>query len=349
MKKLLVLLLAAAMLLSLCACSQKAAPAESAPAPAQEPAAEAPAEKPEKPIEIKLTSTNPSSNPEIVAMIDACDRIRERTDGMVDIQVYADGQMLVYAEGIEAVMSNSAVIYFTACNLFSDYVPEFTTVYMPYLYSSIEQATEFFKSDVWQQISDKADAAGLHVISNNIFTGYRHTFANRPVTSPEDFEGMTLRIPDSTLYIETFKALKTNYMPMAFSEVYSGLQTGMLEGVEATAATAAGYSLWETMDKPYYSLTKHILDNAGYFVGYDFWMSIPEDYRSIIEEELYAAAEEGNKANQEKEAAFIEQMKENGVEIVEVPDLTPFQEAVADLVSSQPMGQEVLDQIAKLG
>lgn len=342
MKKIVCLTLALCMLFALCACGSTQSNEQ--PAAQETPAAE-PAGKP---IEIKLTSTNPSSNPEIVAMVSACDRIRERTDGMVDIQVYADGQMLVYAEGIEAVMSNSAVIYFTACNLFSDYVPEFTTVYMPYLYSSTEVAEDFFLSDVWNQISEKADAAGLHVICNNIFTGYRHTFANRPVTTAADFEGMTLRIPDSTLYIETFKALKTNYMPMAFSEVYSGLQTGMLDGVEATAATAAGYSLYETMDKPYYSLTKHILDNGGYFVGYDFWMSIPEEYRSIIEEELYAAAVEGNEANAAKEADFIQQLKENGVEIVEVEDLSSFQEAVADLVSSQPMGQEVLDQIKEI-
>lgn len=302
----------------------------------------------EKPIEIKLTTTNAAANPEVVEMIAAADIIRERTDGMVDIQVYTDGQMLVYAEGIEAVMSNSGVIYFTACNLFSDYVPEFTTVYMPYLFSTTEIATEFFKSDVWSQILDKAHNAGLHVISNNIFTGYRHTFANRAVTDPADFEGLTIRIPDSTLYIETFKALKTNYQPMAFSEVYSGLQTGMLDAVEATAATAANYSLFETMDKPYYSLTKHILDNGGYFVGYDFWMSIPEEYRVIVEEELYAAAERGNVANAELEAGYIQTLKDNGVEVIEIEDLTPFQAAVADLVSSQPMGAEVLAQIAEL-
>lgn len=335
-RRMFTLVLTLCMLISVCAFGSTSALAES------------PGKLVDKPIEIKLTTTNPSTNPEVVAMVEACDKIRERTDGMVDIQVYSDGQMLVYAEGIEAVMSNSAVIYFTACNLFSDYVPEFTTVYMPYLYADTDIATKFFQSDVWNEISAKADEAGLHVISNNIFTGYRHTFAKRPVTTPADFEGMTIRIPDSTLYIETFKALKTNYMPMPFSEVYSGLQTGMLEGVEATAATAAGYSLWETMDHPYYSMTKHILDNGGYFVGYDFWMSIPEAYREIIEEELYAAAEAGNIANQEKEAGFIQELKDNGVEIVEVEDLTPFQEAVADLITSQPMGQEVLDQIAEI-
>lgn len=336
MKRALSTFLALCLLMTVCAFGSITASAETAP------------KLVDKPIEIKLVSTNASSNPEIIAMVDACDRIRERTDGMVDIQMYSDGQMLAYAEGIEAVMSNSAVIYFTACNLFSDYVPEFTTVYMPYLFANTDIASEFFKSEVWQKISDKADAAGLHVICNNIFTGYRHTFANKPVTSPKDFEGLTIRIPDSTLYIETFKALKTNYQPMAFSEVYSALQTGMLDGVEGTAATMCGFSLYETMDHPYYSMTKHILDNGGYFVGYDFWMSIPEEYRDIIEEELYKAAEEGNVANQEKEAGFIDELVEKGVEIVEIEDLTPFQEAVSELITSQPMGQEILDQIAKL-
>lgn len=342
MKRFLCSILAFTMVISLCACggSKNSEPATDSDAPAAETVSD--------PIRIKLTSTNPSSNPEIVAMAEACDRIRERTDGMVDIQVYADGQMLVYAEGIEAVMSNSAVIYFTGCNLFSDYVPELTTVYMPYLYESTEVAEKFFQSDVWNQISEKADAAGLHIISNNIFTGYRHTFANKPVTTAADFEGLSLRVPDSTLYIETFSALKTNYMPMAFSDVYSGLQTGMLDGVEATAATAAGYSLYETMDKSYYSLTKHILDNGGYFTGYDFWMSIPEEYRTVIEEELYAAAVEGNEANAAKEEAYIQQLVDGGVEIVEVEDLSSFQSAVAELVTSQPMGQEVLDQIKEI-
>jgi len=339
MKKLLSATLAMLMVLSLTACGGEEVSSEKEPSES-EPAGE--------PIVIKLTTTNASSNPEVQAIVEHCEKIKERTDGMVQIDVYADGQMMVYNEGIEAVMSDSAVIYYTACNLFADYVPEFTTVYMPYLYSSTEVAEKFFLSDTWKTIADKAEEQGIHVISNNFFNGYRHTFANKPVTTAADFEGLTLRIPDSTLYIETFKALKANYMPMAFSEVYSGMQTGMLDGVEAVAATVASYSLWETTSPTYYSLTKHILDNAGYFVGAGFWKSIPEEYRSIIEEELYAAGTDGNAANAAKEAEFIETIKDNGVEVIELEDLSSFQAAVADLVSSQPMGEEIMAEIAEI-
>lgn len=343
MKKLLSATLAMLMTLSLAACG-------STPNQDTTPSGQNPVENESTgdPIVIKLTTTNASSNPEVQAIVEHCENIKERTNGMVVIDVYADGQMMVYNEGIEAVMSDSAVIYYTACNLFADYVPEFTTVYMPYLYSSTDIAEKFFLSDTWNTIAEKAEAQGIHVISNNFFNGYRHTFANKPVYTASDFEGLTLRIPDSTLYIETFKALNTNFMPMAFSEVYSGMQTGMLDGVEAVAATVASYSLWETTSPTYYSLTKHILDNAGYFVGAGFWESIPEEYRTVIEEELYAAGTDGNAANAAKEAEFIEVIKENGVEVIELEDLSSFQAAVADLVSSQPMGEEVLAEIARI-
>ena len=327
MKKLLSMALALCMLFALCAVSASAA---------------------DKPITIKLTTTNGSTNPEVVCITEACEAIKEKTDGKVDIQVYPDGQMLVYSEGIEAVMSNSNVIYYTACNLFSDYVPEFTTVYLPYLFENTVIADLFFKSDLWKEISAKSDSVGLHVICNNGFNGYRSIYANKPVHTAADVEGLTLRIPDSTLYIETFKALKANYMPLPGSEIYSALQTGMIDGAEGTCKGAFNANLWEMKNQMYYSLTNHIQDNAGFFVGYDFWMSIPEEYRAIIEEEFYNALAKGNEINDEKAQAYVDQMREKGVEVVEIEDYSSFQAAVEDLVKSSPMGEEVLNQIAEI-
>lgn len=302
----------------------------------------------EKPIVIKLTTTNGSSNHEVKQMIEHCDIIRERTNGMVDIQVYPDGQMLVYAEGIEAVMSNSQVIYYTACNLFSDYVPEFTTVYLPYLYENTEIADAFFKSDLWGEILTKANEAGLHVICNNGFNGYRSIYCNKPIYTAADVEGVTLRIPDSTLYIETFKALKANYMTGPASEVYSNMQAGIIDGAEGVNKGPINQSIWEMPHQMYFSLTKHIQDNAGFFVGYDFWQSIPEEYRAIIEEELYTALDDGNKLTEADAEGYLDTLREKGVEIIEITDFSTFQEAVKPFVESNPMGAEVLAEIAEI-
>ena len=327
MKKILALTLALCMIFALCAVSASAA---------------------DKPLTIKLTTTNNSTNHEVIEMGIACDNIRERTNGMVDIQVYADGQMLVYSEGIEAVMSNSNVIYYTACNLFSDYVSEFTTVYLPYLFENTKIADEFFKSDLWDEINGKAEAAGLHVICNNGFNGYRSVWANKPVNTAADLAGLTLRIPDSTLYIETFKALNVNYMTLSSSEMYSALQSGMIDGAEGTAATCFKQNLWEMKDQMYYSLTKHIQDNAGFFVGAEFWNSISDEYRAIIEEEFYNALARSNAAYDEDADSYLTQLKEKGVEVIEIEDFSTFQAAVEDLVKNSPMGEEVLAKIAEI-
>ncbi len=343
MKKLLALLLAFAMVFTLCACGAKEEPKADAPAE------EAPAvEEVKEPIVIKLTTTNGSNNHEVKQMIEHCEIIKERTGGMVDIQVYPDGQMLVYAEGIEAVMSSSNVIYYTACNLFSDYVPEFTTVYLPYLYENLEIADAFFKSDLWAEIVDKANDAGLHVICNNGFNGYRSICANKPVYTAADVEGLSIRIPDSTLYIETFKALKANYMAGPWSEVYSNMQAGIIDGFEGTNKSPVSASAWEMPHQMYFSLTQHILDNAGFFVGYDFWMSIPEEYRAIIEEEFYTALAEGNELTNADLDGYLEEAKANGIEVIEITDFSTFQEAVKPVIEASPMGSEVLAEIAEI-
>ena len=317
------------MLVALCACGAKETKAD-------------------EPIVIKLTTTNASSNHEVKQMVEHCEIIKERTNGMVDIQVYADGQMLVYAEGIEAVMSNSNVIYYTACNLFSDYVPEFTTVYLPYLFENTEIADAFFKSELWGKIVDKANDAGLHVICNNGFNGYRSIYCNKPIYTAADVEGVTLRIPDSTLYIETFKALKANYMTGPASEIYSNMQSGIIDGAEGVNKGPVNQSVWEMPHQMYFSLTKHIQDNAGFFVGYEFWNSIPEEYRAIIEEELYTALDDGNKLTDADAKGHLDTLREKGVEVIEITDFSTFQEAVRPFVESNPMGAEVLEEIAKI-
>ena len=98
----------------------------------------------------------------------------------------------------------------------------------------------------------------------------------------------------------------------------------------------------------YFSLTQHIQDNAGYFVGNDFWMSIPEEYRAIIEEEFYQALADGNELTDKESAGYIDMLAENGVEIIEITDFSTFQEAVKPVIEASPMGAEVLAEIAKI-
>lgn len=345
MKKFIALILALVMVFSLCACGQKTA---------SEPAAETKTEAQpaaEKPIEIKLTTTDPTGSVTVNDLIACCDEIRERTNGMVDIQVYPDGQMLVYAEGVEAIMSNANLIMIGSPTYFVDYVPVMNTVVAPYLFSSREVAAEFFKSDVWAGIEQECEAAGFHVICQDGLIGYRSIIANAPVTSMEEMSKLSLRIPATDIMIRLFEALGCNYQTMAFSDVFNACQTGALDGLEGVPLTITSNSLWDAINPLYYSLTNHTLDCYGLYVGTGFWNSIPEEYRDIIQEVLgsWGTVTTAHCVENEQNVVYAE-CAEHGVEIVEISDeqLKAFREAAEPIIFSLERGEELLNTVKEI-
>ena len=346
MKKIVALLLAAVMVFALCACGQQTTDSTKAPAAENTETADK-----GKPIEIKLTTTDPSNAVTVIDLIACCDEIRERTDGMVDIQVYADGQMLVYAEGVEAIMSNANLIMIGSPTYFVDYVPVMNSVVAPYLVPSREVAAEFFKGDVWAGIAAECEEAGFHVICQDGLIGYRSVIANAPVKSLDDMSKLRLRIPATDIMIKLFDALGCNYQTMAFSDVFNACQTGALDGLEGVPLTITSNSLWDAIDPLYYSLTNHTLDCYGLYVGMDFWMSIPEEYRDIIQEVLgnWGTVTTQHCVENEENVVYAE-CREHGVEIVELTpeELQEFRDAAEPIILSLERGDELLAEVQRI-
>lgn len=352
MKRTIALLLAVLMIAALCACGGQK-PAEQnktdGAAPAQQDAAKP--EAAQKPIEIKLTTTDPTGSVTVNDLIACCDEIRERTDGMVDIQVYPDGQMLVYAEGVEALMSNANLIMIGSPTYFVDYVPVMNTIVAPYLFSSREVAAEFFKSDVWEGIAQECEDAGFHVICQDGLIGYRSVIANAPVTSLADMSKLRLRIPGTDIMIELFEALGCNYQTMNFSDVFNACQTGALDGLEGVPLTITSNSLWDAIDPLYYSLTNHTLDCYGLYVGMGFWESIPEEYRDVIQEVLggWGTLTTAHCVENEENVLYTE-CEAHGVQFVELTDeqMAEFRNAAEPLIFSLERGEELLNTVKEI-
>lgn len=350
MKKMTALLLALVLVLALCACGTKA-PATTAPVAEGTTAPETAAPALDSPIEIKLTTTDPTGSVTVNDLIACADEISERTDGMVDIQVYPDGQMLVYSEGVEAIMSNANLIMIGSPTYFVDYVPVMNTLVAPYLFSSRDVAAEFFNGDYFEEIKQECIDAGFYVICQDGLIGYRSVIANAPVTSLAELSKLSLRIPATDIMIQLFEALGGNYQTMAFSDVFNACQTGALDGLEGVPLTVTSNSLWDAIDPLYYSLTNHTLDCYGLYVGYDFWMSIPEEYRSVIDEVLgnWGKVATADCVDYEENVIYA-QYEEHGVEIVELTDeqLAEFRAAAEPIIMGLERGEEILNQVKSI-
>lgn len=296
----------------------------------------------DKVYEIKMTSADPGTTIWHTEHLAMAERIKERTNGCVDIQFYGNGEMLVYDEGIEAVMSDAAVFYFTDPSLFVDYCAELKTICAPYLWENYQEVEAFEETDLYAEIIAKAASQNLHAVSPMTVVGTRHILANKPITSAADCEGLSIRVPGSEIYTDTFDALGCNYQALAFSEVYNAFETGMIEAVEITSGNLIGLRPDESMkgDK-YYSLNCHMVNFGAVWCGEGFWNSLPEEYQQIITEEFAVSTALINETVDANTASDLEAIAELGIEVVEVPDKSSFQDAVAEMNSKMERWDEI--------
>ena len=278
-------------------------------------------------FKIIMTCSNTAGKPHTDAVIEALTRIEERTNGHVLIEFHGGNEMFTGAEGVEAVMSDSAVMYLTDASTFADYCPAYATLTAPFLMSDYEQAEAFLATEFWQGIEAEAAQAGVYSVINDLVLGTRNILASVPVNSIEDCAKLNIRVPDNTLYISIFDALGANYLAMSTSDMVNAMQTGMCNAMEGTAATVKSYV--QSLDNPCYTLDGHLMNIVGIHCGTGYWNTIPEEYQQIITEELEKAAYDSNRlyaANFETDLAALEAA---GVQVIRLSD-----EVMADFVSA---------------
>lgn len=255
------------------------------------------------------------------------------------------------APAAEAMMSNANLFLVATPSYLVDYVPVMSTLVSPYLFSSRDVAAAFFDSDYFKGIETECEQAGFHVICNDGLIGYRSVCANKPVESLEDVQHLNLRISSGDVMTKLFTALKCNYTVMSFSDVFNALQTGGIDGLECVPLTITANSLYDAMHPLYYSRTNHILDCYGIYCGYEFWNSIPENYRDVISEIL---GEWGKRATaacvDQEENVIYKQYEENDVHVVDLSEeaMADFRAVGQTVVREQERGDEVLAAVAEV-
>jgi TRAP-type C4-dicarboxylate transport system substrate-binding protein len=150
----------------------------------------------------------------------------------------------------------------------------------------------------------------------------------KEITAPADLSGVRVRTIDAPSWIATVESMGATAAPMAWSEVYSALQLGAIDGAEAQLTGAYGIKLHEVATN--IALTNHIQLFTGLATSQAWWESLPEDIRTIIDEELKAAGDEATRMTVERLGEVQTEMEAAGVAFNEV-DMAPFREATASV------------------
>lgn len=241
-------------------------------------------------------------------------RANERLGDRARIVVYGSSQLGNDEVLLQKLLLGS-VDFALPSSILSSTIPEFGLFEMPYLIRDREHMQRVETEVFWPQLEPLMNTRGYGVLAvwEN---GFRHVTNNlRPIETPADLDGIKLRTPRGIWRVRLFQAFGANPTPMAFSELFVALQTGVMDGQENPLTHIVASRLHEVQS--YLSLTQHVYTPAYVTVGLNSWNRLPEDVRAILSETARELQTFVYETAATMDADYLAQIREAGVEINE--------------------------------
>jgi tripartite ATP-independent transporter DctP family solute receptor len=275
--------------------------------------------------ELRWAHVYESSEPYHTWALWAAEQFKERTDGRYSIEVFPASSLGKETDINEGLGLGTVDIIYTG-QLFAgrSYGPV-AIGGAPYMFRDYDHWAKFRDSDLFEELADGyLQASGNHIVSMTYY-GERHVTSNKRIETPEDMQGLKIRVPDAPLYMMFPRATGANPAPIAFAEVYLALQQGVVDAQENPLPTIEAKKFYEVQD--YIVLTGHITDALLSIFGGPTWGSMDEGDREILVGLLREAAENCTRDIIKAEQDLVQWFRDEGKEVIEV-DRVPFREAV---------------------
>lgn len=261
--------------------------------------------------------------------------VEARTDGRVDIEIFPNAQLGSNPEVFEQVRAGAPVITVSDPGYLSDFVPDFGVLGGPYLMEDPRDFQKIIASELYADMKDRLRIeSGIELLSLNWLFGSRHMLSDTSINNPDDIAGMTFRTPPNVMWIETFNAMGARPTQVAWSEVYSALSAGVVDGAEAPLPSIFGAKLHET--KKVISLTGHFKGFTGLMMNADIFASLPEDIQMIMNDEAVKTGGFMTDLMLNSQEEWIKKLEAEGVTFNRDVDVAAFQAITADVYTKFP-------------
>ena len=238
----------------------------------------------------KVGTNLPASHPLNVRVQEASDAIRKETDGRVDIRVFPNNQLGGDPDMFSQLRAGALEFYMVSgANTLSTLVPKASISGVGFAFKDYDQVFAAFDGDLGAHVRGLIGKSGL-VVQDKIWNnGFRQiTTSTKPIKTPADLQGMKIRVPGGRLWISLFRSLSAAPASISFNEVYSSLQTKVVDGQENALAVVDAAKLYEV--QKYCSLTNHMWDGYWLLGNKTAWEKMPPNVREIVSKHLNAGA-----------------------------------------------------------
>jgi tripartite ATP-independent transporter DctP family solute receptor len=297
---------------------------------------------------LKFATTVGPGNPVNEAAAEFAKVAAERSKGQLKVEVYINNQLArgeaAMLEGVQLGTIELAAI--GSAPIGGMFEPLYQALDLPFLWTTRAQVWKVMDGPIGQDLLKKMEARGVKGLCFGGGWGFRNMMSNkRPIFTPDDMKGQTIRVQESPTYIALMKALGANPVPMPWGEVYLAMKQGTVDGMELPSFSLVSDKFHEVTK--FYSLTRHSYPPIAYFVTLRTWDGLSPDLRRAVDDAARAACAFHRTIEVAKETTDLEFMRKAGVKINEVRDLKAFRDRVGPVYEAvtAKVGKEFLDRL----
>ena len=279
-------------------------------------------------IVLKAGEVNPADHIMGRVLTHFSELVSEKSNGRIKVEVYAGGQLGDERTEMQAIQMGALDIFRANTLTAGDFGANKMNLFaLPYLFRDRDHLWKVLKSDVGTELlSDIQDSGTGMVAISYTDEGSRNFFTKKPVEKPEDLKGMKIRVSETSILMDTMKCFGANPTPISYSELYTSLQTGVVDGADQPLAGYASNSFDEVAGNM--TLDGHTYSPGLIVVSELTWNKLSPEDQAILKEAASETEDYNKEIAQEDDDKILEQLKADGANIIEVPDKTPWQEMV---------------------
>ncbi|MCK5458231.1 MAG: TRAP transporter substrate-binding protein [Melioribacteraceae bacterium] len=277
---------------------------------------------------IKLAHSLDTKHPVHKAMVFMAERLEEKSNGLMKIDIYPGSQLGSERELIELLQMGIIGITKVSSATLENFVPSARIFGMPYIFKDHEHYWRVLKSDIGEKILLDCEDYWLRGLGYYDAGSRSFYTKENPVLTPDDLTGLKIRVMKSQISVETIQTLGGSATPIVWGELYSALQQGVVDAAENNPPSLFFSRHYEICK--YYSLDEHTSPPDMLIVSKYQWNSLNAEQQKILQEAVDESVEFQRQLWKETEEEVLSKLKESGVEVYH-PDKEPFRKKVEPL------------------
>lgn len=273
------------------------------------------------------------------------EKIKELSDGKFEVVPKPSGALGGERDVVEGLQIGSIPLTISSTGPLGNFVPEIYVLDFPFLFENYEHARSVLDGPIGQELLQKFEDKGLIGLAWTE-NGFRHLTNNtREVKNPADMDGLKIRTMENKIHMAAFEALDASPTPLSFTELFTALQQGTVDGEENPIPVIITSRFYEVQD--YLTLTGHVYSPAVILMSKIVWDGLSDEEKDWFRQAAKASAQATRQAVTDLENEGVKFLQEQGMDVVRDIDETTFREAVQPVYEqyAKDYGPELIERI----